>query len=35
VAGRRDGVDLRVVVERDGRSIVNGYPTNAPRNRER
>jgi Bacterial EndoU nuclease len=35
VAGRRDGVDLRVVVERDGRSIVTGYPTNAPRNRER
>ena len=32
VTGRRDGVDLRVVVERDGRSIVTGYPTNTPRN---
>ena len=32
VTGRRDGVDIRVVVERDGRSIVTGYPTNTPRN---
>jgi EndoU nuclease-like protein len=32
VSGRRDGVDLRVVVERDGRTIVTGYPTNTPRN---
>ncbi len=30
--GRRDGVAIRVVVERDGRSIVTGYPTNTPRN---
>ena len=30
--GRRDGVDIRVVVGRDGRSIVTGYPTNTPRN---
>lgn len=30
--GRRNGVDIRVVVERDGRSIVTGYPTNTPRN---
>jgi EndoU nuclease-like protein len=32
VTGRRDGVAIRVVVERDGRSIVTGYPTNTPRN---
>ena len=32
VTGRRDGVELRVVVERDGRTIVTGYPTNVPRN---
>lgn len=30
--GRRGGVELRVVLERDGRSIVTGYPMNAPRN---
>ena len=30
--GRRDGVAIRVVVERDGHSIVTGYPTNTPRN---
>lgn len=35
VSGRRDGVDLRVVVERDGRSVVTGYPTNTPRNPQR
>jgi Bacterial EndoU nuclease len=33
--GRRDGVDIRVVVERDGRTVVTGYPTNTPRNPER
>ncbi len=32
VSGRRDGVDLRVVVERDGRTIVTGYPTSTRRN---
>lgn len=32
VTGRRHGVDMRVVIERDGRSIVTGYPTNTPRN---
>ncbi len=32
VTSRRDGVELRVVVERDGRSIVTGYPLNTPRN---
>jgi hypothetical protein len=32
VAGRRQGVDIRVVVDWDGRSIVTGYPTNTPRN---
>ncbi len=32
VAGRRHGVDIRVVIDRDGRSIVTGYPTNTPRN---
>lgn len=35
VTGRRDGVDLRVVLERDGRSIVTGYPTSTPRNPQR
>lgn len=29
--GRRDGVDIRVVIEADGR-IVTGYPVNTPRN---
>ena len=32
VTGRRHGVDIRVVIDRDGRSIVTGYPTNTPRN---
>jgi hypothetical protein len=32
VTGRRGGVELRVVVERDGRSIVTAYPINTPRN---
>jgi|SRR5918993_5634897 Bacterial EndoU nuclease len=32
VTGRRQGVDIRVVIDRDGRSIVTGYPTNTPRN---
>jgi hypothetical protein len=31
VTGQRQGVDLRVVIERDGRSIITGYPTNTPR----
>lgn len=31
VRGTRDGVDIEVVVEADGR-IVTGYPTNTPRN---
>jgi Bacterial EndoU nuclease len=30
--GRRQGVEIRVVIDRDGRSIVTGYPTNTPRN---
>jgi hypothetical protein len=25
-------VDVRVVIERDGRSIITGYPTDTPRN---
>ncbi len=32
VTGRRHGVDIRVVIDRDGRSIVTGYPTSTPRN---
>lgn len=32
LTGRRSGVEMRVVVERDGRSVVTGYPTNTPRN---
>jgi hypothetical protein len=32
VTGQRQGVDVRVVVERDGRSIITGYPTDTPRN---
>ena len=35
VSGRRDAVALRVVVERDGRAIITGYPTNTPRNPDR
>ena len=30
--GRRGGVELRVVVERDGRSVVTGYPISTARN---
>lgn len=30
--GTRDGVEIRVVVDRDGRSVVTGYPVNLPRN---
>lgn len=32
VTGTRDGVEMRVVVDRDGRSVVTGYPVNLPRN---
>lgn len=32
VTGTRDGVEMRVVVGRDGRSVVTGYPVNLPRN---
>lgn len=32
LTGRRGGVLVRVVVERDGRSIVTGYPIDTPRN---
>lgn len=31
VTGTRDGVDITVVIGRDG-SIVTGFPTNVPRN---
>jgi hypothetical protein len=30
--GRRQGVEIRVVIDRDGQSIVTGYPTNTRRN---
>jgi hypothetical protein len=32
VQGTRDGVDIKVVIEKDGSDIVSGYPTNTPRN---
>jgi len=32
VTGSRDGVDIRVIVEADKKTIVTGYPTNLPRN---
>jgi hypothetical protein len=32
VTGTRDGVEIRVVMDRDGRSVVTGYPLNRPRN---
>lgn len=32
VTGHRQGVDVRVVIDRDGRSVVTGYLTNTPRN---
>ena len=32
--GTREGVSTRVIVGRDGKTIVTAYPTNIPRNRE-
>ena len=32
VTGRRDGVDILVIVRPDGRTVVTAYPTNTPRN---
>ena len=32
VTGQRQGLEVRVVIERDGRSIITGYPKNTPRN---
>ena len=32
VSGSRGGVDIDVVVEGDGKTIVTGVPTNTPRN---
>lgn len=32
VTGTSDGVEIRVVLGRDGRSVVTGYPLNLPRN---
>jgi len=34
VRGSRDGIDIEVIVSKDGR-IVTGYPTNVPRNPSR
>jgi hypothetical protein len=31
IDGTRNGVEIQVIVEQDGR-IVTGYPTNLPRN---
>ncbi|GAC1340459.1 MAG: hypothetical protein NVS2B1_00120 [Bradyrhizobium sp.] len=33
VRGTRDGVDIKVIVGADGKTIVTAYPTNVPRNR--
>jgi hypothetical protein len=35
ISGTREGVDIRVVVETDGKNVVSGYPTNLPRNPNR
>ena len=32
VEGTREGVDITVVVDPDGRSVRTGFPTNLPRN---
>ena len=32
VNGTRDGVDIKVIVGADGKTIINAYPTNVPRN---
>lgn len=32
VEGTRDGVDIRVIIGRDGKAIVTAYPTNTPPN---
>jgi hypothetical protein len=32
VEGSREGVDIRVIIGRDGQTIINSYPKNVPRN---
>jgi hypothetical protein len=32
VEGTREGIDIRVVLEPDGITVVTAYPTNTPRN---
>ena len=32
VEGTRDGIDIKVVIESDGKTIVTSFPTNVPRN---
>ncbi|MGB3404761.1 MAG: EndoU domain-containing protein [Microcoleaceae cyanobacterium] len=32
VEGRRDGIDIKVIVEPDGEGIITAFPTNVPRN---
>ena len=32
VTGTRDGVDIEVVIDKTGKSIISAYPTNIPRN---
>ena len=34
VNGTRDGIDIRVIIGADGRTIVTAYPTNVTRNPE-
>jgi len=34
VNGTRDGVDIELIIGRDGKAIVTGYLTNIPKNRE-
>jgi hypothetical protein len=35
VEGTRDGIEIRVILEADGSTIVTGFPTNVPRNPRR
>ncbi len=32
VHGTRDGIDIKVIIGADGKTIINAYPTNVPRN---
>ncbi len=32
VTGQRDGIDIVVIIDKDKKTVVTGYPTNNPRN---